>query len=133
MNNNEKGPLQNRKERIFFFYKFYLQGADLNKKEELLLELKENLEKNQIQFIVKCLEHFDEIETELKKHLPNNWEWSRFNIVEKAIIFNATSEILIAHNKKAIIINESIEFAKKYCGKKSQSLINGIIDKIEVN
>ncbi len=131
MNNSEPGALHRRKERIFYLYRIYLLEKRLNDSEEALNSIEYNFSEDQRNFIRNILNSIDNLENEIQKHLQIDWKWERFNYLEKAILLNATAEILLLSNKKAIIIDESIKFAKKYCGEKSQPLINGIIDKIE--
>lgn len=133
MSNTDKGKLHNRKERIFFLYRNYLLEGTLNDSNESIHGEEYNFSDEQKTFIDNILKNIETLETEIFKHLPTDWKWERFNNVEKAILLNATAEILLANNKKAIVIEEALEFAKKYCGEKSQPLINAMIDKIEID
>lgn len=129
MNKNKKeGKLHNRNKRISILYSNYLMSLTSDEIEKLFNESKFSNE--QIIFINNILRDKDKLEKEILKYLPSNWKWDRFNYLERAVILNATAEILLAGNKKAIVIDESILYARKYCGEKSEPLINGIIDKI---
>lgn len=130
MKNSEQIALHNRNERIFFLYRNYLLSDVLNDSHEIIDSKEFNFTSEQKDFILKILSNIDKLETKISLHLPKDWKWERFNFLEKAIILNGSSEILIANNKKAIVIDEALEFAKRYCGEKSQPLINGILDKI---
>ncbi len=132
MTNTGRGILHNRKERIFCLYKVYLLGKTVNDQNEDLNFSEYNFSEDQLNFIKNIISSTDDLENEILKHLPSDWKWERFNNIEKAIILNATAEILLMNNKKAITIDESVKFAKKYCGEKSEPLINAIIDKIEI-
>ncbi len=130
MKNKEQGALHNRNERIFFLYRNYLLEEALNDSAEAINSEEYSFSEDQKDFINKVLKDIEKLETKISLHLPKDWKWERFNILEKAVILNGTAEILIAENGKAIVIDESIEFARKFCGEKSQPLINGILDKI---
>jgi len=125
--NNENSLSHRRKERIFFLYRNYLLD---DSKEEIESD-QFNFNKKQIDFINLILKDIDSLENKIKKFIPSDWIWERFNFLEKAILLNAASEMILKKKDKKIIINESVEFAKKYCSEKAPPLINGILDKIE--
>lgn len=132
MNKNNQSRLHNRTKRIFFLYRNYLLKNILNDSLESIEDEWYEFSIDQKNFIKKILKHIDQLEIEIFKHIPEDWSWKRFGNMEKAIILNAASELLLGENKKSIVINDSIEIAKKYCGQKSQPLINAIIDKIVI-
>lgn len=125
------GALHNREKRIFYLYRTYLLEELFNDSKESINSLEFEFNTDQKYFIKKILENIELFESHIIKHLPKDWKWERFNQLEKAILLNATAEVFLVKVKKAIIIDESINFAKKYCGEKAQPLINAIIDKIE--
>lgn len=59
-----------------------------------------------------------------------NWHFDRLNYVDQAILLVSAGEIEAKVNDKAIIINEAINIAKKYCDEDSFKYINGVLDKI---
>jgi N utilization substance protein B len=64
----------------------------------------------------------------LKQHLPKDWKWDRINNIEKSILINSVAEIVDHKNPKAIVINEAVEYSKKYADQYSYKLINGVLD-----
>ena len=58
------------------------------------------------------------------------WSFDRLNLVEQAILLEATSEIKLNINEKAVIIDEAIVLTKKYCDDESYKYINGVLDNI---
>lgn len=131
MINKKVGKFYNRKSRIFFLYKIYLLKIDFNNKDEfnLSLDLTYNFfSDEQREFIFQIITNFSDLEEKIKEKITNNWNWNRYNLVEKSIILNGVAEMILSNNKKSIVLNESIEFAKKYCGIKAPSLINGILE-----
>lgn len=130
MKNSEQNALYNRNERIFFLYRNYLLEGTLNDSAEVIDSNEYNFTKENKDFINEVLDNTDKLEEQITKFTPKDWKWERFNTLEKAVLLNGAAEILLAKNKKAIVIDESIEFARKFCGEKSQPLINGILDKI---
>ncbi len=134
-NSNKKNStfLTNRDKRIYFFYKIYLFSWD---KSESLKELNEryfeyDFSNKEEEAILKLIDNFDDIEIRYKNLLPNDWKIERLDNLDKAILLNGVFEMTLFSNKKEIVIDESVKYAKKYCSSKSYSLINGILDKIK--
>lgn len=69
---------------------------------------------------------------EISKYLVK-WSFDRLNLVEQAILLEATSEIKQNLNEKAVIIDEAIILTKQYCDEESFKYINGVLDKICAN
>lgn len=75
------------------------------------------------------IENLEMIDEEIEKHLTE-WDYDTIGKVEKAILRLGAYEILIAGTDRAIIINESVELAKKLADEKSPKFINGVLDAI---
>ena len=60
----------------------------------------------------------------------NKWEFNRLNYVEQAILLLSYTEIKNKIADKAIIIDEAVIIAKKYCDDDSYKFINGVLDKL---
>lgn len=69
---------------------------------------------------------------EISKYLVK-WSFDRLNLVEQAVLLEATSEIKLNLNEKAVIIDEAIILTKQYCDEESYKYINGVLDKICAN
>lgn len=74
-------------------------------------------------------ENLATIDENIAKHLKN-WSINQLNIVDKSILRLAIAEFTYSEDSsgKKIIINESIELAKKYGGENSYRFINGILN-----
>ncbi len=121
--------LYNRYERISYIYRWFISKGNLSESEQLM-STGEVFTEDQAKFIKQLINEVSYLQEEISKHIPNTWKWDRFNLIERSILINAAAEILLANNKKAIVIDESLEYSKIYCGEKATPLINGIIDKI---
>lgn len=134
MNNNsynsEDSSSHKRIERIFFLYRNYLFIESLNDSQEEIESNYFEFNKKQKDFIQLILKNINDLENKLKKLIPDDWKIERFNFLERAILLNGSAEIIFKKKNKKIVINESIEFARKYCTEKSPSLINAVLDKI---
>ncbi len=121
--------LYNREERIAYIYRWLISKGDLTESEQFMSN-GERFTEQQKRFIDTIISEIESIEEEVAKLIPSDWKWERFNFIERAVLINAAAEIKIASNKKSIVIDESLEYSKVYCGDKATPLINGIIDKI---
>ncbi len=56
------------------------------------------------------------------------WSYERLGYIEKAILLNGCSEFALKQNAASVIIDESVEMAKKYCDEDTYKLINSVLD-----
>jgi len=73
------------------------------------------------------IENLTLIDNAIQEHLKE-WDYNDIGKVEKAIMRLGAYEILVAKTDKAIIINESVELAKKLADENSPKFINGVLD-----
>ncbi|MBQ6368324.1 MAG: transcription antitermination factor NusB [Erysipelotrichaceae bacterium] len=66
---------------------------------------------------------------EISQYLPN-WNFDRENYVEQALLLAAVSELKLQKTDRAIVLDEAVQIAKKYCDEDSYRYINGVLDKI---
>ncbi len=66
---------------------------------------------------------------EISRYLPN-WNFDRENYVEQALLLAAVSELKLQKTDRAIVLDEAVQIAKKYCDEDSYRYINGVLDKI---
>lgn len=59
-----------------------------------------------------------------------NWTFERIEMLEQAILLCGCCEIEKNEMDKAIIIDEYVRIAKKYCGSDSYKFINGVLDQL---
>ncbi len=62
--------------------------------------------------------------------IKKGWTYDRLGAIEKAILINGCAEFDLKEVEAAVIINESVELAKKYCDEDTYKLINRILDVI---
>lgn len=58
------------------------------------------------------------------------WSFDRLGYIEQAILLNGCAEFDLKQELAAVIIDEYVRLAKKYCDSDSYKLINGVLDKI---
>ncbi|MEX0866892.1 MAG: transcription antitermination factor NusB [Pirellulales bacterium] len=67
---------------------------------------------------------------ELLRKIADNWKLERMAAIDRNVIRLGTFEILFTETPDRIIINESIELAKRYGAKQSSQFVNGILDRV---
>ena len=60
----------------------------------------------------------------------DNWSFDRLGVIEQAILLNGCAEFDLKQIEAAVIIDEYVRLAKKYCDDDSYKLINGVLDRI---
>ena len=60
----------------------------------------------------------------------DDWDFDRLSMLEQAILLISFQEILANDTPKAVVINEAITLAKKYCDDNSYKLLNGVLDQL---
>lgn len=117
-----------REKIVFALYQHLLLSKDINEcfydnfegedLDEFVSSIRRDLIENKNNYIY-----------EIGQYLVK-WSFDRLNLVEQAILLESTSEIKLNINDKAIIIDEAIILAKKYCDEESFKYINGVLDSI---
>ena len=64
----------------------------------------------------------------INQSLNDEWEFKRLGYVEQAILIIACCELDLDVSPKAIVIDEAVTLAKKYCDEETYKLINGVLD-----
>ena len=64
----------------------------------------------------------------INQSLTDYWEFKRLGYVEQAILIIACCELDLDVSPKAIVIDEAVTLAKKYCDEETYKLINGVLD-----
>lgn len=66
----------------------------------------------------------------INQALRDDWEFERLGFVEQAILIMACCELDLETAPRAIVIDEAITLAKKYCDEQTYKLINGVLDQL---
>ena len=109
-------------------YELLLLGKDIR---ECVYE---NCESNEIdQFLytitMDTVRYKDVYIEKISGKLSGVWEFERLGYVEQAMLLMACCEIDLELVPKAIVIDEAVNLAKKYCDEDAYKLINGVFDK----
>ncbi len=126
-----KNKFNFRELKIFFFYNYFLKQLSPNvATKELMINPLYSFTIFELEQVEDILLKIDLIQDMVEKKLVD-WEWSLLNAIDRALIINGVYEILFLKKKKAIVINEYINLAKRY-GSLDETfrLLNGVLDKL---
>lgn len=79
---------------------------------------------------IGTIENKEKYIEQITNYLRQDWTFDRLSILEQAILLISFQEILENETPKAIVINEAITLAKKYCDDDSYKLLNGVLDQL---
>lgn len=74
-----------------------------------------------------AVEHRDEYAGYIDRVL-DNWKFDRLGYIERAILLLGCAEFAQKKIEAAVIIDEGVELAKKYCDDDAYKLINRVLD-----
>ena len=68
---------------------------------------------------------------ELIEKFAQNWRWERMPVLDRSLLRTAVAEMLgFPKTPAPVIINETIEIARRYAAAESLAFINGVLDAI---
>lgn len=109
----------------------YCMDMTLESLETVLSNRMDEEDSLAVELVTFCVAHLNEIDELIKTHLIN-YTIERLNLVDKAIIRLAVSEML-GKEPREVIINEALELTKKYSDigdHKATSFNNRLLDEI---
>ncbi len=127
---NIKIPTQweKRVKLIKFIYSYLIKLDKFNIKKEAIYDF--DLDADQLKIFEYFLDNYDHLIDIINKHTNKNWDCSRLNLVDQAVLFEAISEFYIMHTDKKILIDQALITIKKYSDYQNYKYINAILDKI---
>lgn len=85
-----------------------------------------------LEIVRNTVHRIDEIDKKIAAH-STNWSVDKIADLDKAVLRIATYEMMFTVTAPAIIMNEAIEIAKKYCSDSSSKFVNGILNSISAD
>ena len=142
--------MSRRKSRIIAFQALYSWDVSKESVDDILSfswlqkdsEIKEGVEHNLSEsekeeqtvasfIITGTIDHINEIDELIKKHLTSNWSMERVNKVSLAILRTSIYEMLYQQGSEAkIVIDEAVNITKDYGPEDSYKFVNAVLDKI---
>jgi N utilization substance protein B len=75
-------------------------------------------------------EREEEVDALIEKH-AQNWRMERMPVVDRNLLRTAVAEMLgFPQTPTAVVINESLEIARRYAAPESVNFLNGVLDAI---
>ena len=111
-------------------YQYLLTGKKIDDIFDENLELDD---KDSISFIIEntigVINEKDHL-IELIEPKLNEYQFSRLGYIEQSILLLSVFQLEENKIDRAVVINEAIEIAKKYCDDKAPKFINGVLDRL---
>jgi N utilization substance protein B len=79
--------------------------------------------------VENVLRNLGSIDEQINAH-TTNWTIERMALLDRSLLRMATYEMLFTKTAPAVIMNEAIEIAKRYCSESSGKFINGVLNAI---
>ncbi len=112
-----------------FFYTYLIKfkiGIDINK--EAVEDF--NLDAEQLKVFEYFLNNKSKIIDLINENTNKNWDCSRLNLVDQAVLFETYAESKVLNTNKHILIDQALITIKKYSDYDNYKYINAILDKI---
>ncbi|MBE6108888.1 MAG: transcription antitermination factor NusB [Erysipelotrichaceae bacterium] len=120
---------EQREKAMVTVYQYLLVPRDLNELIENEYEMKpEEIDPYFHDVIFKAVENTERYGGYITNVLKEGWNFARLGYIEKAILLNGCAEFDLRQIEAAVIIDESVEMAKKYCDEDTYKLINSVLD-----
>ncbi|MCH3961066.1 MAG: transcription antitermination factor NusB [Solobacterium sp.] len=119
-----------REKAMITVYQYLLVERDIDE----LIEDTFAMPKNEIDpYFIEIIHQSIENEDRYHAYIDNvlkDWKFDRLGRIEQAILLNGCSEFDLKKTEAAVIIDESVQLAKKYCDADTYKLINSVLDVI---
>ena len=111
-------------------YQHLLLGKDIRKCVFEVMKGSNDIDGYLYSLTMGTIENKEAFEQKINELLRDDWDFDRLSMLEQAILLISFQEILANDTPKAVVINEAITLAKKYCDDNSYKLLNGVLDQL---
>lgn len=119
-----------REKAMITVYQYLLVERDIDELIEDTFEAKkEEIDPYFIEIINQSIANQERYQAYIDNVL-DGWQFDRLGKIEQAILLNGCSEFDLKKTEAAVIIDESVQLAKKYCDADTYKLINSVLDVI---
>ncbi len=120
-----------REKAMIAVYQYILVSRDTKELIEDAFETSiDNIPVYFVNIVRTAIKNQDRYKEYINQVIKKGWTYDRLGAIEKAILINGCAEFDLKEVEAAVIINESVELAKKYCDEDTYKLINRILDVI---
>ena len=110
-----------------------LKSSNLEVDIDFLIKEQLEIENVFVKDMVNGIIKEQEVINELANKYLKNWEITRLNKVDQAIISLGIYELMYTETPSVVAINEAIELSKRYSDEKVTKMINAVLDGIYKN
>ena len=104
-------------------YQHLLLGKDIRKCVFDVMKGSNDIDGYLYSLTIGTVENKEAFEQKINELLRDDWDFDRLSMLEQAILLISFQEILANDTPKAVVINEAITLAKKYCDDNGIELI----------
>lgn len=120
-----------REKAMITVYQYLLVKRDTKQLIEDVFEMEQkDIPEYFVKVIHTAIDNEEKYKGYINEVIKKGWSYDRLGAIEKAILINGCAEFDLKEVEAAVIINESVELAKKYCDEDTYKLINRILDVI---
>jgi transcription antitermination protein NusB len=122
-----KGRRSARRHAVFVLYQQDLLALNA---EEALVRDERRPDEYTAELVRGVFRHRTEIDETLGTHVER-WSLQRLGVLERAILRLATYELIWEPDvPSAVVIDEAVESAKRFCSDEAGSLVNGVLGSV---
>lgn len=120
---------QEREKAMIAVYQYLLVNRDINQLIEDTYETKPSeVDSYFVNVIHDAIDNENRYHGYIDEVLKEGWTFERLGTIEKAILLCGCAEFNLKQTQAAIIIDEYVELAKKFCDEDTYKLINRVLD-----
>ena len=114
-------------------YQHLLLGKDIRKCVFDVMKGSNDIDGYLYSLTMGTVENKEAFEQKINELLRDDWDFDRLSMLEQAILLISFQEILANDTPKAVVINEAITLAKKYCDDNSYNKPSAIKKVVDAN
>lgn len=111
-------------------YQNLLLGKDIRRAVYDLTQGQNEVDEFLYTLTIDLMQNKDAYIEQINQNLRDDWSFDRLSLLEQAILLIAYQELKQVQTARAVVINEAVTLAKKYCDDSSYKLINGVLDRL---
>lgn len=120
---------ESREKAMITVYQYILVNRDMNELIEDSFNMSvKDVDPYFVEVIHNAIENISKYHAYIDEVIKKGWSFDRLGAIEKAILLNGCAEFDLKQVEAAVIIDESVELAKKYCDEDTYKLINSVLD-----
>lgn len=111
-------------------YQNLLLGKDIRRAVYDLTQGQNEVDEFLYTLTIDLVHNKDAYIEQINQNLRDDWSFVRLSLLEQSILLIAYQELKQVQTARAVVINEAVTLAKKYCDDSSYKLINGVLDRL---